>query len=462
MVKIKYKVIITAFLAVILAAAAGGYTYYRMTHFNENVEINDISVGKMNADEALAHLKKQNINNNVYLDGKLLFRGKETASGFTTDDSVKIRSLLKKQWTWLPTKKAISYQVVPSNMSTYRKKILQPTVKNLLEKKNQTLKKAVDAQAALEDGKIVVSEPQKGKQYNVKTIMRNFSRQSDLSKINLKGTIEQPLTASSKKVATEKSKLAILAKRSVSYKVQQTNYNLAAKDVLSKATYKNGRYQIDQTGIIKEVEQINQKQATLKKDINFKNHDGEQVTVPGGTYGWALKPEDAVKSISTAFIKGEEQIDASKDIYGVGYLTYGTGYENTANDGLGTTYAEVSLSKQRAWFYKDGKEVYSTEVVTGKHSTNEDTPKGVWYVMYKESPSTLKGSEAGNSNYSVKVNYWAQFTNSGCGFHDASWRTDWSSTAYLNNGSGGCVNTPSDHMKNVYDNLAQSEAVVVY
>ena len=63
-----------------------------------------------------------------------------------------------------------------------------------------------------------------------------------------------------------------------------------------------------------------------------------------------------------------------------------------------------------------GKLAVDTNVVTGRHNTNEDTSPGVWYIMYKESPSTLKGSEVGNPNYSVKVNYWAPFTLDGQGF----------------------------------------------
>ncbi|KRL98107.1 L,D-transpeptidase [Liquorilactobacillus satsumensis] len=461
-VKIKHKIIIMVCAVFILAACAGGYTYYRMTHFNKHVEINGINVGAMSADNAVNHLKKRSVSNNVYLNNKLFFHGKKTASGFTAADTAKIKKLVQKQWTWFPSKKTVSYQIVPSKMSNYRQKVVRQKVKELLTQKNLTRQQAVDAAATLEYGKISVSAPKSGKQYDVNAIMREFDKKQELASIKLTGTIKQPLTAQSKKVTEEKTKLNSLAQRSVAYKVQQTTYNLAAKDVLSKVTYSNGKYQIEQAGILKEVDQINQKQATLKKSISFKTHAGKQVTVAGGTYGWALKASDAVKSITTAFVKDTKQIDASSDIYGVGYLTYGTGYSNTANNGLGTTYAEVSISDQHAWFYKDGKEVYSTEIVTGKHSTNEDTPTGLWYVMYKQSPSTLKGSEAGNSNYSVKVNYWAQFTNSGCGFHDASWRTDWSSTAYLKNGSGGCVNTPSDHMESVYNNLSQGEPVVVY
>lgn len=106
--------------------------------------------------------------------------------------------------------------------------------------------------------------------------------------------------------------------------------------------------------------------------------------------------------------------------------------------------------------------VLTTNVVTGRHDVGEDTHPGVWFILYKKSPSILEGSEYGQPHYRVKVNYWAPFTDDGQGFHDAGWRTNWSSTAYLHNGSGGCVNTPANIMGEVYNNLSQYEPVVIY
>jgi hypothetical protein len=55
----------------------------------------------------------------------------------------------------------------------------------------------------------------------------------------------------------------------------------------------------------------------------------------------------------------------------------------------------------------------------------------------------------------------APFANSGQGFHDASWLTNWVSNANLTVGSGGCVNTPPSIMKTVYENLNTNNPVVV-
>ncbi|KRL02685.1 L,D-transpeptidase [Liquorilactobacillus capillatus] len=466
MIKIKHKKLLILLAIGILGIIVGSsYTYYRMTHFNQNVKINGVNVGGLNRTQALKKLKGENVRNDVYLDGKLFYRGEKTNSGFLSQDQPKVQKLLKQQWTFWPSSKKVSYRAIPSKMGHYRQEKVRQAVAERLEAENGKRKKAVDAKAILKYGKTEITKAQKGKQYDVPVILKSFDKQKYEQDVYLKGKIKQPLSASSATVKNEVSKLKNLATKKIEYKVQNTKYDFSAKQVLNEVTYENDNYRIDRTGISKKIDEINKKQATLGKAINFKTHDGKNVNIAsGGTYGWAIKNSEATARISNLFMKNEQvgQLDAKPDIYGTGYLTYGTGYDHVDNSGIGNTYAEVSIADQHVWLYKDGKEVASTNVVTGKASTQEDTPKGLWYIMYKQSPSTLKGTESGSGEYSVKVSYWAQFTDSGCGFHDASWRKNWASDAYLNDGSGGCVNTPVAQMPNIYNNLEQAEAVVVY
>ncbi len=98
--------------------------------------------------------------------------------------------------------------------------------------------------------------------------------------------------------------------------------------------------------------------------------------------------------MTKALENGETKVDAKQDIYGKGYDTRGTGYDTTTNGGIGNTYVEVSIEKQHLWAYRDGQQVASIDVVTGTQSTHNDTPKGVFYVMYKQTKTTLRGSRA--------------------------------------------------------------------
>ena len=57
--------------------------------------------------------------------------------------------------------------------------------------------------------------------------------------------------------------------------------------------------------------------------------------------------------------------------------------------------------------------------------------------------------------------YWLGF-NGGIGIHDASWRDDFGGDIYQGNGSHGCVNTPFDKVKTIYEHVEVGTPVYVY
>lgn len=129
--------------------------------------------------------------------------------------------------------------------------------------------------------------------------------------------------------------------------------------------------------------------------------------------------------------------------------------KNAYGVSVGGTYVEISINQQHMWYYKNGKLVVETDVVTGNYGTN-DTPKGAYSIIYKASPATLMN----NSH----VTFWLPFTSDGCGIHDASWRSSWEygGTRYKGHGSHGCVNTPYNAVKKIYNNISSGTRVVVY
>ena len=106
----------------------------------------------------------------------------------------------------------------------------------------------------------------------------------------------------------------------------------------------------------------------------------------------------------------------------------------------------------------------STDIVSGSDNAGNKTPKGVWYIMYQQTPSVLRGTNDDGSKYSSPVQYWSPFTLSGCGFHDASWRHDWSKTAYKKNGGGshGCINMHPENAGDGFHDLTKGEPVIIY
>ncbi|WP_129725979.1 L,D-transpeptidase family protein [Ectobacillus funiculus] len=453
---------ITAGIIVIAALIFAAVSYYQTTHFNTNTKINGTNVGGLTADEALKKLKTSVLKNAVYVGQQQILDEKDTKMGFTDKDLPSVKKLLKSQRTLFPSSKAKNYSLMPIELDQYRSQTMKKQVEEKLLAINKSLKAPQDAQAIMEQGKITVSKSIDGQQYDVASLLKDYEKQEYNSEIHLNAVYVQPIKEDNPIVKDEEKKLQELLQQTIDYKVQDKVYSLKASDLIEKASVsKDMKLTIDPSNIKSKIAEINNSQSTLNKNFTFKTHSGSVVSVKGQGYGWALDAAKETTRIMEAFEKGEKSLSAS-NISGHGWKGEGYGYETTTNNGIGDTYAEVSIQEQRIWLYKNGQLVLTTNVVTGKHSTNEDTSPGVWYILYKRTPSVLKGSSVGNPNYSVKVDYWAPFTNDGQGFHDASWRTNWASNAYLTAGSGGCVNLPPGVAKSVYDNLSTYEPVVVY
>ncbi|RST59807.1 hypothetical protein D5F11_010370 [Siminovitchia terrae] len=447
---------------IIIALILAGMSYYQATRFNSNITINGIKVGGLTADQVMDKLKTSKLTNRVYIGKQLILDKKDTQMAFTDKDLPKVKKLMKKQWTFLPSKKEKDYALAPEKTDHFRTETLKKQLKKELQFMNKSLKAPVDAQVKWEQGKIVISESKDGKQYDIDALLKDYDKQVYTSDVHLEPVFIQPIKSDDPIIKENEKKMQDFIQRSIDYKVQDKVYTLQANELVKKASISNaGKVSITESDIQKKVDEINKSQSTLNKDFKFKTHSGKVISVRGQGYGWAIDAEKETAMLEKAFEKGKESTSAS-NIYGNGWDYDAIGYETTANNGIGDTYAEVSIADQRIWIYKNGKLIVTTHVVTGKMATNEGTSPGVWYILYKASPYTLRGSAVGNPNYSVDVKYWAPFTNDGQGFHDADWRKNWAGNAYLKEGSAGCVNTPPDVMKTVYEHLSTYDPVIVY
>jgi len=447
---------------VIIALIVAGLSYYQATRFNSKITINDIKVGGLTADQALKKLQSSKLKNRVYIGEKLILDDKDTQMAFTAKDIPEVKKLLKSQWTFFPSFKGKDYALTPKEPDQLRGKTMEKKIEKKLLSMNKDLKAPQDAEVKWEQGKIVVSDSVDGEQYDIAALLKEYDKQIYKSDIHLEPIFIQPIKADSQIIKGNEEKLQTFMDGSLDYKLQDKVYTLRANELIKSASISNDAKVTITESIIKDkIDEINKSQSTLNKDFKFKTHSGKVISVRGQGYGWAINAEKETAIIQKAFEKGKESISAS-NIYGNGWDYDAIGYDTTTNNGIGDTYAEVSIADQRIWIYKNGKLAVTTNVVTGKMSTNEGTHPGVWYILFKQSPRTLRGSAVGNPNYSVKVNYWAAFTNDGQGFHDADWRKNWASNAYLKDGSAGCVNTPPSVMKAVYDNLSRYDPVVIY
>ena len=113
----------------------------------------------------------------------------------------------------------------------------------------------------------------------------------------------------------------------------------------------------------------------------------------------------------------------------------------------------VSIAEQQLWACDGLQLAYESAVTTGASAiTNADdaTPTGTWHIYGKHTNTTLKGCDA-NGCWNDRVAYWIPFDGS-VGFHDASWQTfAFGGTAYITDGSHGCVHLPTTTAAWVYN-----------
>ncbi len=180
-------------------------------------------------------------------------------------------------------------------------------------------------------------------------------------------------------------------------------------------------------------------------------HSGETITLTGGDYGWCIDRPTTTEALMEAVEAGTVGELEPAYLY--------TAQERGVDD-IGGTYVEVSISEQTMWCYKDYEVVVETPVVTGNPNKGNGTPSGsVWAFDCHKSPATL-GTYV-TMGYSSYVNFWMSFTGN-VGIHDASWRSSYGGDIYLTNGSHGCVNTPYEAAKKIYETVNVGVAVFVY
>ena len=360
-------------------AAERSQREYASTHFNPNVTIYGVQVGKLTVNKATAKINKQ-ADNVVFLRNKKIIAEKDDK--VQTISQAEVKNIFTKQHTDLPSKQKYVFK--------------------------------------------------------------------------------------SAKIDEAKKSLQKIQNAVVTYKINGQEFKLKADDLIHEVTYKGGKYKFtDVKKLHAKMEAIDQEVKTLKKSYKFtvptgNKVNGKTITVKNESYGWGIYVKKAVAAVENAFINGQDVVDGSKYIYGEGYSTYAHGY-GKSNHGIGKNYVVVSTKNQELWVVRKGKvAVHLTDVVTGTENKSNATPKGVWYIMYKESPSVLRGYNDDGSKYASKVQYWMPFTLSGCGLHDASWRSDWSKSAYLTGGSHGCVNIRPAEIRSVWNNVLTNDAVIVY
>jgi len=182
---------------------------------------------------------------------------------------------------------------------------------------------------------------------------------------------------------------------------------------------------------------------------------GAEIVVEGGAYGWEIDQQKEMEQLLEE-IKGGAVVSREP-------LYVSTAVTREGNE-IGNTYVEVDLENQHMWFYKNGKLIVESDIISGL-MTKKDcvTPEGVYSLNYKQKGKTLRGRQQSNGTYEYEswVDYWMPF-NGGIGLHDVSWKPAFGGIIYKTDGSHGCINLPPSIASIVYENIEAGVPIVCF
>ena len=208
-----------------------------------------------------------------------------------------------------------------------------------------------------------------------------------------------------------------------------------------------GSFYWDEEKVKAAIETLAEHYDTYGKPRKFTMTGGGTVTLEKGNYGTELDKKAEMKWLL-------EALTARKDAVRVPVYVR-EAYARGEND-IGNTYIEINMTKQKLWFYLDGKTEIETPIVTGDMLRRRSTPEGVYYVYGKQKNRILRGP-----GYASHVNYWMP-VNGGVGIHDALWRKEFGGDIYKKEGSHGCINLPLEAAEKLYGMIEIGVPVVMY
>ena len=442
--------------AALLVIAYGIGVFYYSGHFLSGTEINGVDCSGKTVAQAEKSIESQIASYQLVLkereDKSETISASQINMQYISDGGVQELKDQQNPFLWFLSFVRHQNYTMSANIS-YDEEALSTAVGSLECFKDENVVQPTDAHLEVQDGQYVIVEETQGNALDKDKVTEAVKKAIDggetLLDLDQAGCyIEPSVLSTDENLAKQRDEgnklLTVTVTIDFSDRQEVINGDVM-KDWLT--TDEEGNVDLDQAKVREYVQQLQYKYDTFGSSREFKTSSGQTITVSGGDYGWLIAPNDTTAKIIEAIKSGQSQTIEPEYTY--------TGYCRDTND-IGNTYVEISLDQQHMWFYKDGQLIVSTDVVTGCHNKGWDTHTGVYAIMYKERDATLVGE-----GYNSAVSYWMPFY-ANVGIHDASWRSSFGGSIYINNGSHGCVNTPTDNAAAIYNNIEKGVPVVVY
>lgn len=448
------KLVISAFaisasITALLVWYQHGYAKYKSV-FLPNTHINNIDVSSLSIDEAEEKIKQPLQDVTVqYLDNTVVISAKDLNATASYKADIQDAYGAQDHAWWFKALRQPSYFHASADIN-YDVSGLDGFIQEFPFVQKYT--EPVDAKITYENGIFEIQKETVGTKPDTAKMAEEISAsvQKGVYDIDVSDCLISPAVTTNDLSLTEQMK-TLNARDAI-----EINVGGEGSCVLSKGDFQDiilwdgENISINDTQLSECVQNLSDTYSTFGKQRKFIAHNGDEVTVGGSVkddFGYEINLEKTKENLSNAILNGEDSCEISWKQEGK--------TRSELND-FGTTYAEVNIAAQHVWYYKDGECVFESDTVTGLPALGGTTP-GVFHILYKQSPSVLKGE-----NYETPVTYWMPFTYTGTGFHDASWRSKFGGNLYLTTGSHGCVNLPAEKAAELFGLIQTGDPVIVY
>lgn len=463
----EFVVILSLVIGIFLIYLIG--CYYYNNKFLNGTYINGLNVSGLSIRDTNKELAKTIDDYTLELkfrDGQSEFlSGKDLQVKYNSDNDVK--NLLKKQnsFEWIQAF-FVEEKYTINNLIILDENILKDRLSSLQHLQSNVQVAPQDAKVEYLNNKFVITNEIEGTAIDqeklcsaIKLAFSNRKKTIDLNQENC--YIEPEIKASDAIIQQQCQAFNQYAGIVITYKTRSGDVVLDGNELVSWLSIdENGNYYRDDNVFKKKatefVSELAKKINSIGQTRTFVGANNRTITVSGGNYGLQLQNSKEVAGLL-------EDIYANKS--GI-RKPITTGKEVTSdNGGLGDTFVEIDLKGQHMWYHKDGQIILESDIVSGTYNDLERrTPAGTYYLYNKERNRVLRGTKLpdGTWPYETPVSYWMPF-NKGIGLHDSSsWRSKWGGNIYMNNGSHGCINLPTNIAGELYNNIQVNCPVVCY
>lgn len=454
----KVILIVVGILFLLLVAGYITGVFYFKKHFLFGTTINGLDSARMTVEEVKNHISENLMEYKIVIkerDGKQEEIGAE-ALGMEYVDDGGVEALLENQnpYKW-PFSGSSKRKLTVAANRKYNKDNVDGILDGMEAFKAENVVAPANA-SVTDNGNSFEITPE----VNGNTIKRDEMKQALVSAVD-EGKTELDLEAASlyespailstdEGLIAQMNQMNTLTQANITYDFVDRQY-VVNRDQIKPWLVRgdDGNYALNEQAVTDYVTQMAYDTDTFGLSHQFKTTLGPTITLAeGGDYGWVIDKETTTQALVEALKSGSNTTLEPAYLY--------EGRDRSTND-IGGTYAEICITQQKMWVYKDGQLVVETPVITGNEKEGFNTPSGsVWAIDAKKPDAHF-----GEANVDVK--YWLPFLG-GVGLHDASWRTPemYNTVTFKENGSHGCVNTPIDAMAKAFDALEIGDPVIVY